>query len=175
MGDFSEVLFIGGRSGVGKSTVAHALHAKLVAVDVRHAVIEGDNLDLAWPPAWEHGLAEKNLAVVWENYRQLGYRRLIYSNTVSVRLMGQLAAAMGDDPRMMGVLLTADDETTYGRLAERESGESLDAHYQRSKISAAELERTAPSAVQRVATGGRGPADIADEILKIMGWAVTGR
>lgn len=77
MSDFSEVLFVGGRSGVGKTTVTHALHAKLVDAEVRHAVIEGDNLDMAWPPAWEHGLAEKNLAALWENYRLFTIRGVV--------------------------------------------------------------------------------------------------
>ncbi len=45
----SEVLFVGGRSGVGKSTAAEALHDLLAAADVPHAVIEGDLLDLAHP------------------------------------------------------------------------------------------------------------------------------
>jgi hypothetical protein len=61
---------------VGTTTVAHALHRLLAERDVRHAVIEGDLLDLAHPAPWEHGLAERNLAAVWSNYRDLGYRRL---------------------------------------------------------------------------------------------------
>ena len=91
----SEVLFIGGRSGVGKTTAALALHGLLTALDVRHAVIEGDNLDLAhpapWrhPVPWNHGLAARNLAAMWHNYRVLGYRRLIYTNTVAVREIGR--------------------------------------------------------------------------------------
>ena len=43
----SELLVIGGRSGVGKSSVASALHALLRDADVRRAVVEGDALDLA--------------------------------------------------------------------------------------------------------------------------------
>ena len=50
----AEVLFIGGRSGVGKTSAALELHALLTALDVRHAVIEGDNLDLAHPAPWQH-------------------------------------------------------------------------------------------------------------------------
>jgi 2-phosphoglycerate kinase len=45
----SEVLFVGGRSGVGKSSVAFELHARLAALKVKHCVIEGDSLDLAYP------------------------------------------------------------------------------------------------------------------------------
>jgi adenylylsulfate kinase-like enzyme len=72
-------LFIGGRAGVGKSGVGAEIHARLSAADVRHCLIEGDNLDQAWPVPWEqgHDLAERNLAAMWTNYRALGYRRMI--------------------------------------------------------------------------------------------------
>ena len=106
----SEVLFIGGRSGVGKSTAAEALHDLLVAADVRHAVIEGDVLDLAHPaPHVEHPeahLAERNLATIWAGYRAIGHHRLVYTNTVSVLEHERLAAAMGDDPLVRVVLLS---------------------------------------------------------------------
>ncbi|WP_207785646.1 adenylyl-sulfate kinase [Ancrocorticia populi] len=49
----AHMLLIGGSSGVGKSTVAFALHALLSAHGVHHAVIEGDVLDLAYPVPWE--------------------------------------------------------------------------------------------------------------------------
>ena len=94
MSSGSELLVIGGRSGVGKTTVAHSLHALLRIDDVRHALIEGDNLDLAWPPPWQDRLSFRNLSAVWANYRELGYRRLIYTNTVAVLEARELAAAL---------------------------------------------------------------------------------
>lgn len=100
--DRTTALFIGGRAGSGKSSVANKLHARLSEADVMHAVIEGDNLDLAWPLPWDQGLAEKNLAAMWANYRTLGYRRLIYTNTVSVLEMTSLADAMGTIPVSSG-------------------------------------------------------------------------
>ena len=116
MDERSEVLFIGGRAGVGKSSVAFELHEHLYAAQIKHCVIEGDTLDLAYPRPWEHGLAEKNLADMWRNYRALGYRRLIYTNTVSVLETEGLAAAMGDDPTVKAVLLRASDATAAARL-----------------------------------------------------------
>jgi hypothetical protein len=94
----SEALLVGGRSGVGKSSVGYEIHAQLSAADVRHCLIEGDNLDMAWPPPWEHGLAERSLAAMWANYRTLGYRKMIYTNTASVsgNVLSELTAAMGD-------------------------------------------------------------------------------
>lgn len=92
----------------------------------------GDYLDLAHPPPWKYGIAERNLAAVWSNYRDLGYCRLIYTNTASVTFTGPLVAAMGDDPAVTAVLLTATDATVLERLRFREVGSARDTHLQRS-------------------------------------------
>lgn len=179
----TEVLFIGGRSGVGKTSAALELHALLAALDVRHAVIEGDNLDLAhpapWkepeslrPASWEHGLAAQNLSLMWQNYRTLGYRRLIYTNTVSVRETAELAAAMGGTPKICAVLLGGSDATVQRRLAGRESGPGLREHLRRSREAAAALELHTPAWVHRISTDGRTAADVAGEVLLRTGWAV---
>ena len=48
--------------------------------------------------ARKHGLAERNLAARWANYRALGYRKMIYTNTASVfgNVLSELTVAMGD-------------------------------------------------------------------------------
>ena len=66
------MLLIGGRSGVGKSTVAFAIHGLLSARGVQHAVIEGDALDLAYPAPWKQQMAERNLRAIWRVLLQLG-------------------------------------------------------------------------------------------------------
>jgi hypothetical protein len=166
----SEVLFLGGRSGVGKTSVANEIHAQLSAAGVRHCLIEGDNLDLAFPPPWEHGLAERNLAAMWGNYRALDYRRLIYTNTVSVRFVDALTTAMNDDPHVTAVLLTAGDETARQRLAQREIGTALHIHVQRSDRAARELAELTPDWVHRITTDDRPVPDIATEIITLTGW-----
>lgn len=155
---------------MGKSSVGNEIHAQLSAAGVRHCLIEGDNLDLAYPPPWEHGLAERNLAAMWANYRALGYRRMIYTNTVSVRSADRLTEAMGDGPGVTAVLLTADDATARHRLAKREIGTALDRHVERSDLMARELDRTVPGWVHRVPTDGRPVADIAAQIIVLTGW-----
>jgi adenylylsulfate kinase-like enzyme len=60
----SEALLLGGRSGVGKSSIGNEIHLQLSTAGIWHCLIEGDNLDLAYPPPWEHGLAERNLAAI---------------------------------------------------------------------------------------------------------------
>src|SRR5262249_23619983 len=146
----SEALFLGGRSGVGKSSVGNEIHAQLSAAGVRHCLIEGDNLDLAYPPPWEHGLAEQNLAAMWANYPALNYGWMIDTNTVCVRAVAELTAAMGDDPQVTAVLLTADDMTARQRLAKRELGTALDQHIERSDVAARELDKLSPSWVHRI-------------------------
>lgn len=93
----TEVLLIGGRSGAGKTSVAVELHSLLAARSVRHALIEGDTLDLAWP--WPPDLAYENLAAIWSNYASRGYSRLIYTNTNSVLDSEPLLAARRRCPR----------------------------------------------------------------------------
>ena len=172
MDERSEILFIGGRSGVGKSRVALELHNQLSVQKVKHCVIEGDNLDLAYPPPWEHGhkLAEQNLAAMWANYRALGYRRVIYTNTVSVLETAGLSAAMGDNPLVRAVLLQASDDTVLRRLEQRESASTLQSHLERSRLRAAELERQTPSWVWRIDTDSKDIPTVAAEILGLLGW-----
>lgn len=52
-----EVLLIGGRSGVGKTSVAFEVSELLQGADVAHCLIDGDNLDAAYPttPDDPHG------------------------------------------------------------------------------------------------------------------------
>jgi hypothetical protein len=168
----SEVLFLGGRSGVGKSSVGFELHAQLSNSHVQHGLIEGDNLDLAYPPPWEDRLAERNLAAIWANYRELGYRKLIYTNTASVfpEAITDLVGAMGGNPRVIAVLLTCTDATARERLGRREIGSQLDPHFERSSVMARELDERAPDWVHRVVTDGRDVSDIAADVLSRTCW-----
>lgn len=166
----SELLVIGGASGVGKSSAAFALHDLLAARDVRHAVLEGDALDLAHPAPWQEGMALRNLAAIWANYRELGHRRLIYTNTVSVLESAALAEAMGDRPRITAVLLQAGRGTIDARLATREQGRSLDAHAERSRSAAVRLEVEADPAVHRIDTEGCTPDEVARKIDALLDW-----
>lgn len=137
-------------------------------------MIDGDNLDLAFPPPWEHQLAERNLTAIWANYRALGFRRMIYTNSVCVRFTDQLAAAMGDDPAVTAVLLTASDETTSQRLGGRIQGSDLQEHVDRSYAAARELDTSTPEWVHRFATDNRSVKETALELISLTGWAGPG-
>lgn len=176
-GGQSEALLIGGRAGVGKSTLGWEISAQLQAAEVGHAFVEGDNLDQIHPaPADDPArtrITEANLAALWRNYAALGCRRLIYTNTVAVLEPDLVARALGGSPRILCVLLTASDDTARVRLSEREIGNQLDPHLQRSALMSSYLEATAPASVVRVATDGRAVAAIAREVIALTGWSAA--
>jgi hypothetical protein len=168
----SEVLLLGGRSGVGKSSVASECHAALGAAGVRHCLIDGDMLDMAYPTPWEHGLAERNLTAMWTNYRTLGYRRLIFINSACVlpTEAGKLAAAMGDDPRIVPVMLTCTDATAAQRLGRREIGQQLNQHLDASTRMATALTNGVDATTYRIPTDDRTVADVTAAVIACTGW-----
>lgn len=172
MAQTSKALFLGGRSGVGKTSVGYEIHAQLSDAGVRHCLIDGDTLDMAWPPPQHRGLAERNLAAMWANYTAAGYRRMIYINTASVlaEVTSRLTAAMGDAPQVTAVLLTCSDTTARQRLAAREKGTELARHIERSDLAARELDRQVPSWVHRLATDNRAIPDLAAEVMSLASW-----
>ncbi|MGO4593606.1 adenylyl-sulfate kinase [Leifsonia sp. 2TAF2] len=170
----TDVIFIGGRSGVGKTSVAAEASRILAHVGIRHAVIEGDNLDQAYPEPWRNGidLAERNLAAMWRNYQAVGYSRLLFTNTVSVLQLPELSAALGGEVRAFPVLLMATDETVADRLSLREVGSALREHIDRSRAAAAQLD--AASDAHRIRTDGRSVAEVAQDVLAAAGWVPSG-
>lgn len=179
MGRSSQVVFIGGRAGVGKSAVAAEVFHQLAGADVHHCLIEGDNLDMAHPTPWEHGLplAEMNLAAMWRNSKGFGHHRLVYTNTAAVLgpVMERLVQVLGDRPEVTAVLLTASDATALERLRRREIGGGLDAHLERSTAAARHLDQAAPSWVRRITTDDRTAYDIAADVIAFSGWQPRGR
>lgn len=174
--DHAEALLIGGRAGVGKSTIGWEVLAQLCAAEVAHAIIESDFLGQVHPsPADDSdrsSITERNLVSVWANYAQLGCRRLIYTRTVCVmpEQTGIFQRAMGADVRIIRILLTASDETVGERLAGRELGSRVERELQTSALKAPMLEARAPVGTIRVATDGRSVVDIAKEVAEATGW-----
>ncbi|MGQ4389532.1 hypothetical protein [Streptomyces sp. SAS_270] len=175
--DRAEVLLIGGRAGVGKTTVGWEVSALLRAVAVPHAIIEGDFMGQVHPAPegdpHRAEITESNLTAVWANFVRRGYRRLIYTNTVSVlpEATGMFERAMGAEVGVVRVLLTASDATARERLTGREFGSELEHEWEGSLRKARLLEQRAPSGTVRVVTDGRPVVDIAREVLAATGWA----
>jgi hypothetical protein len=173
--DRPAALLIGGRAGVGKSTLGWEVPAQLQDLQVAHAYVGGDNLDQIFPAPegdpTRGEITEANLAAIWRNYAAAGCRRLIYTNTVSVLEPDLIARAMGGEPRLTLVLLTAEDSTARQRLAGREIGSRFEPHVTRSAKTAVYLEDTAPDSVLRIRTDGRTVSEIALEVIAATGWA----
>jgi 2-phosphoglycerate kinase len=165
-----EILLIGGRSGVGKTTVSYEVSELLRRADVAHALIDGDNLDAVYPPAEGSALTEANLAAIWGNYAALGHCRAIYVNTVSVLEPDMVRRALGGAVAITSVLLTADDAAIRDRLGQREIGSTLDLHLERSARAARHL-AAAGEHVHRIVTDNRPVEAIAAEIVRLTGWA----
>ncbi len=173
----AEVLLIGGRSGVGKSTLGWEVSRQLQEARASHCYIEGDNLDQVFPaPAGDpvrEKISEANLAAIWTNYRALGHDRLVYTNTAAVISAPWMARALRGQVRFVGVLLTADDDTAASRLSAREIGGGLSWHLDRSRRAALWLEAEAPQWVARVPTDRRQVTDIAAEVIGLTGWLAS--
>ena len=168
------LLLIGGRSGVGKSSVGWEVSAQLRAASVAHCFIEGDFLDQAYPaPPGDPSCTEltrRNLTALRRNYAELGHRRLIYTNTVSVVERELVVAAMGGKVTTTAVLLTAADDVANQRLSHRETGSQREAHVARGMAAARYLDAAAPPWVSRVSTDGRGVVEVAGEVIGLTGW-----
>ncbi|MFF3501550.1 AAA family ATPase [Streptomyces sp. NPDC003247] len=174
--DHAEALLIGGRAGVGKTTVGWEVSALLRAEMVAHCVIEGDFMGQVHPaPKGDprrRKIAERNLTALWSNYAELGYRRLIYTHTVSVLAEneGMFRRAMGADVRIVRVVLTASDATARERLTGRERGSELEHEVQSSARKARILDEQMPLDAVRVATDRRSVVDIAREVVGATSW-----
>lgn len=174
--DHAEVLCIGGRSGVGKTTVGWEVSAILRTADVSHTILEGDFMGQVYPaPEGDPDrlkLTERNLTAVWSNFSEYGYRRLIYTNTLSVlpEMTGMFERAMGADVRITRVLLLASDTTAGERLAARELGSELEEGLKASTDKARLLEAKVPPGTVRVMTDRRQVIDIAREVVDATGW-----
>ncbi|WP_327339426.1 AAA family ATPase [Streptomyces sp. NBC_01324] len=175
--DHAEALLVGGRAGVGKTSVAWEVSAQLRAVAVSHAVVEGDFMGQVHPaPEGDPDrseITESNLAAVWGNFARRGYRRLIYTNTASVlpEATGMFERVMGPEVRIVRVLLTASDATARERLVGRELGSELERELEGSIRKARLLDQRVPAEAVRVATDGRSVVDIAREVVTATGWA----
>lgn len=171
-----EALLLGGRSGVGKSTVGAEVSAQLNAAGVPHVLIEGDYVGCVNPPPPDDphrsAITERNLTAMWANFAALGHHRLVYTNTASVLdgEDGMFTRALGGRARLIRVLLTATDDTARQRLTAREIGGELEIHITRSARMATRLDTHAPHGTVRVRTDDLRVPDIARVAIAATGW-----
>ena len=163
---------------MGKSVVGWEVSARLRAADVAHAIVEGGFMGQVHPPPEDDPdrtrLVERNLTAVWANFATLGYRRLIYTNTLSVlpQMTGMFERAIGADVRLIRVLLTASDATVRERLGARELGSELELELglKASDARARVLDEEVAGDTARISTDGHTVIDVATEIVALTGW-----
>jgi predicted kinase len=167
-----EVLVIAGPAGVGKTTTANEVSAQLRSANVAHAVVDTDALDDVFPvPPNQWELTERNLAFVWDGFKNLGTRRLILAG-VYLHQASELAwirrATSAD--RLVLVQLAATDETLTARVGAREIGSVRDAQLTRTLRQARELESESSGATTVIETDGRPVVAVAKEIVAVLNW-----
>ena len=170
----THILFLGGASGVGKTSVSFEVSAALRRSRVAHALVDGDNLDASYPGPLDSGrpwLSLTNLSHIWGTYRETGQHRLVYVNTVSVLETEELRRAVDPAASVTAVLLEADPAERADRLRGREHGAELDEHLVRSERWAADLRSRAPEWVTRLDTTGATVTAVAEAVVALTGWA----
>jgi adenylylsulfate kinase len=171
--DSIPVLVITGPVGVGKTTVASGVSELLEAAEVPHAMVDIDALRWSYPSPpddrFRAGLAMKNLAAVWPNFREAGARCLILADVVESRaeLDQYRQAVPGAD--ILVVRLRAAPDTLIERVKLRELGAGRDWHLARAVELQAQMDHDQVEDIL-VETDGRPVADIAQETLKRSGW-----
>lgn len=169
----TQILFLGGASGVGKTSVSSEVSAALRRARVSHALIDGDNLDASYPGPMDSGrpwLSLTNLEALWGTYREVGQRRLVYVNTVSVLEVDELRGAVDPGAEVTAVLLEAHPSALANRLGARERGSELDEHLARSARWSADLRARAPEWVTRMDTTSESIAAVAAAVVALTGW-----
>lgn len=174
-----DVLVICGAAGVGKSTVAWEVGRQLQIADVRHAMIDTDELDRVYPqpePLSELvALSRRNLKALWGGFAALGHSRLILSG-VFLDLDADLAwiSESLEDTDITVFRLLASNETLRRRVEIREIGSGREEQTCRTLAQAEALRQQTTGRAVVVQTDGRSPEEIAKEILGVTGWASTG-
>ena len=169
----TQILFLGGASGVGKTSVSFEISAALRRAKVAHALIDGDNLDASYPGPSDSGrpwLSVTNLESLWSAYREVGQRRLVYVNTVSVLEVDELTRAVDPHADVTAVLLEAHASALANRLGARERGSELDEHLASSSRWSADLRSRAPGWVTRMDTTSDSIAAVAAAVIALTGW-----
>jgi hypothetical protein len=167
-----EVLVIAGPAAVGKTSVANEVSAQLRAADIAHAVIDTDALDDVYPvPDEQWRLTERNLASVWQSFRELGTRRLILAGVYMHREseLSWIRRASGAD-RLILVRLSASPGTLGERVGRREIGSARDDQLARTLLQADALAAEAVPRAPVIETDGRTVPDVAAEIVELLGW-----
>ena len=167
------VLAISGSVGVGKTTIALAIHDLFSSWSVPHACIDRDALTWSWPAEglFNSGLGHRNLAAIWDNFRAAGARRLILAGVLETDADRNAYAKAIPGALVTVCRLVAPLAVRHERLRTREHGTVLEWHVARSL----ELDQVLDASTVNdfvVENHGRSPEVVAHEVLRRAGWPV---
>ena len=163
---------IAGPTGVGKSSTALEVSGQLRRARVAHAVIDTDALDLVYPPAADpREVTERNLAAVWQTFRDHGTVRLVVAGTHLTRreeLEWVRRATAGE--RFTLIQLAASAATLRARLRHREMGSGRDGGPERALHEVPAPPRDLSPEVRLFETERSSLEETAAHIIAVAGW-----
>lgn len=165
------VIVVTGTVGVGKSTIAEAMHHILEKQRLPHGCVDIDWLRMSWPQhgLWNTDVSMANLASVWTNFAAAGAGRLIIVDVVEERSFLRLYehAVPGADIKVCR--LVAPESLRLARITSRDVGESRNWHLARTVELDAILD-AAEVADFEVENGDRQVEAVALDVLVQAGW-----
>jgi hypothetical protein len=168
----TQMLAISGAAGVGKSSTAYEVSARLAEAGLGHALVDTDELDRIHPvPDDLSAVSERNLAAVWQTFHERGIRRLILVGVFlhRPRELEWIGRAV-PGARFTLVRLVATMATLEARIDRREIGSGGAAQLVRTRRQMAVFEAEERPDVHLVATDGRSVEDVADDLVRLCGW-----
>jgi len=167
------VLVVTGPVGVGKSTVAAAISELLDHAGVAHAMVDLDHLRWCYPrppdDRFHAALGRRNLAAVWQNYRDAGAERLVLADVVETRADADSYRESIPGAEISVVRLTAATDAIERRLVGRESAETI-AWYRRRAAELTKIMDRNEVGDLVIDTSEATPGEIARQALVAAGW-----
>ena len=168
----ADVLVLSGAAGVGKTSVAHEVASQLRRMGVAHAVIDTDELDHVFPvPDDLPRLTERNLAAIWEGFRERGIHRLILVGVFMHREteLAWIRRAVGD-ARFTLIRLSASEAMLRERIGQREQGSDYQAQVERTFAQLRDLAEDETTSLEEIHTDRLRLSQIAAKAISLAGW-----
>ena len=126
MANSIDLLILHGSPGAGKSSVAKAIAKRLRSMQVKHAVIELDDLAQIYPLTLTN-IMYRNLATIWPNYVDMGNIKIIIPTYLQ---LGELELVKNAAPanKVTVCEITSPFEELQSRITKREADESRRRH-----------------------------------------------